>query len=71
MKCLTPNARQEIVRTVASQLFAKTQRPNRSDCDQVARQLILKFPFTKDDLGCGYVSSSLIGVCLYADLCLS
>ena len=55
-KCLTPNARQEIVRTVANQLFAKSQRPTRSDCDQVSRQLILKYPFTKDDLGCGYVS---------------
>jgi hypothetical protein len=58
--CLTPNARQEIVRTVASQLFAKSQRPTRSDCDQVARQLILKYPFTKDDLGCGYVSFSIV-----------
>ena len=55
-KCLTPNARQEIVCTVASQFFAKSQRPTRSDCDQVARQLILKHPFTKDYLGCGYVS---------------
>ena len=61
-KCLTPNARQEIVRTVASQLFARSQRPNRSDCDQVARQLILKYPFAKDDLGCGYVSSMLASV---------
>ena len=55
-KCLTPGARQEMVRTVVSQLFARSQRPNRNDCDQVARQLILKYPFTKDDLGSGYVS---------------
>ena len=58
-KCLTPNARHEIIRTVANQLFARSQRPNRSDCDQVAMQLILKYPFTKDDLGCGYVSSMI------------
>ena len=32
-KCLTSNTRQEIVRTVASQLFVRSQRPNRSDCD--------------------------------------
>ena len=48
------------IRTVASQLFAKSQRPTRSDCDQVSRQLILKYPFTKDDLGCGYVSFLVI-----------
>ena len=66
-KCLTPNARQEIIRTVASQLFAKSQKPNRNDCDQVARQLILKYPFTKDDLGCGYVSSFVVIDCYMCD----
>ena len=55
-KILTPNARQEMVRTVVSQLFARHSRPNRADCEKVARQIILKYPFTKDDMGCGYVS---------------
>ena len=53
---LTPNARQEMVRTVVSQLFARHSRPDKSDCEKVARQMILKYPFTKDDKGSGYVS---------------
>ena len=36
-----------------SQLFAKSSRPNQSDCDLIA---ILKYPFMKDNLGNGYVS---------------
>ena len=34
------------MRTVVSQLFARHSRP----------EIILKYPFTKDDMGCGYVS---------------
>ena len=55
-KCLTLGACQEMVRTMVSQLIARSQRPNRNDCDQVARRLIWKYPFTTDDLGSGYVS---------------
>lgn len=55
-KYLSDNARAEIKRTLVSQLFAKSSRPNRSDCDQIARKLILKYPFMKDNLGNGYVS---------------
>ena len=55
-KCLTANARHDMVRTLVDQLFARYTRPDRSDCEKVARQVILKYPFTKDDMGCGYVS---------------
>lgn len=55
-KHLSDNARAEIKRTLVSQLFAKSSRPSRSDCDQIARKLILKYPFMKDNLGNGYVS---------------
>ena len=55
-ECLTASARNEIVRTLVSILFSKSSRPSRSDCEAVARKLILKYPFAKDDLGCGYVS---------------
>ena len=64
-KTLTDNARQEIKRTLVSQLFARSSRPDRSDCDQIARKLILKYPFMKDDLGNGYVSLLLDNGCLY------
>ena len=59
-KCLSDNARAEIKRTLVSQLFAKSSTPNRSDCDQIARKLILKYPFMKDNLGNGYVSLIII-----------
>ena len=37
----------------------------------MARQLILKYPFTKDDLGCGYVSSLFASaVCGSFDPCV-
>lgn len=56
-KSLTTHARNEIVRTLASQLFCRYSRPNRAECEKLARKLILKYPFMKDNLGCGYVSS--------------
>ena len=31
-------------------------KPIRNHCEQVARKLILKYPFMKDDMGDGYVS---------------
>lgn len=50
-KHLTDNARAEIKRTLVNQLFARSSKPDRSDCDQIARKLILKYPFMKDDIG--------------------
>ena len=47
-------------------------KPTTSLCDEMARKLILKYPFVKDDLGNGYVSfltagqreqKSLLGIC--------
>ena len=59
-QCLTASARNEIVRTLVSILFSKSSRPTRSDCEVMGRKMILKYPFTKDDLGCGYVSILII-----------
>ena len=55
-KALTTNARNEIVRTVVNQLISRNSKPTRIDCEQLARKLILKYPFMKDKMGCGYVS---------------
>ena len=55
-KHLTDNARAEIKRTLVNQLFARSSKPDRSDCEQIARKLILMYPFMNDDLGNGYVS---------------
>lgn len=54
-ECLTASARNEMVQTLVSILFSKSSRPSRSDHEVVARNLIVRYPFAKDDLGCGYV----------------
>ena len=55
-KSLNDSARNGIVRTLVGHLFEKSTKPNRSQCEEVARKFILKYPFFKDDLGNGYVS---------------
>lgn len=45
-----------MIRALVHQLFAKSRKPTRSQCEDLARKLILKYPFVKDDLGNGYVS---------------
>lgn len=55
-KSLSDSARHEIVRTLVNLLFARTTKPTRHDCEHLARKLIMKHPFLKDDLGNGYVS---------------
>ena len=56
-----------------SLLFSRFAKPTREHCGSLARQLILKHPFMKDDMGNGYVSGNymymylrrLILVCRY------
>lgn len=53
--------RGDITRTLVTLLNAKFgPKPGRARCEDLARQLILKYPFAKDDLGSGYVCSILI-----------
>ena len=50
-------SRRDITRTLVTLLTTKYgPRPGKNHCQQAARQLILKYPFMKDDLGSGYVS---------------
>ena len=53
---LEESARCEIVRTLVSLLFSRFTKPTREQCGSLARQLILKHTFMKDDMGNGYVS---------------
>ena len=55
-KQFSSSSRNEIVRVLVSQLFCKTTKPTRLQCEELARKFILKYPFAKDDLGNGYVS---------------
>ena len=54
------SARNEIVRTLVNQLFARSSKPTRSQCEELARRLILKYPFV---MGNGYVS-------IYFEICI-
>lgn len=50
----TDSARNDIVRTMVSLLFSKYPKPSRAQCEDLAKKLILKYPFSRDDLGNGY-----------------
>ena len=57
-----------ISRTLTTLLTAKVRsHPRSQEIEQVARNLILKYPFMKDDLGSGYVSSFF---CSFHMICL-
>ncbi|XP_065902672.1 uncharacterized protein [Dysidea avara] len=56
-KELTRESRNDIVRTLVTLTISKVgSKPSRSNCEQVARLLILKYPYMKDDIGDGYTS---------------
>ena len=59
-QCLDDTARCEIVRTLVCLLFSRYGKVDRTHCGVLARQLILKYPFMKDDGGNGYVSVKTI-----------
>ena len=57
---LNETSRGDITRTLVTLLVGKHgPKPGRARCEDLARQLILKYPFVKDDLGTGYVSNTL------------
>ena len=62
MKCikkkkLTPAARKEIVQPLMTLIIVKYgSNPSKEEIEAVARLLILKYPFMRDDIGTGYVS---------------
>ena len=56
-KVLSPESRSDISRTLMTLLTAKEgPNPGKAKIEAVARKLILKYPFMKDDMGSGYVS---------------
>ena len=62
-KCLTAEARNDIVRTLITLTIGKIGfKPSKSDCQIVARKLILSYPFMTDDFGNGYVSENEISI---------
>ena len=63
------NSRCDIVRTLATLIISKHgPHPTKSEVEHISRQVILKFPFMRDDIGTGYVTTNIIiGMCV---LCL-
>ena len=61
VKVLDTDIRNDISRTLTTLLTAKVGNyPSTQQIEQVSRSLILKYPFMKDDLGSGYVSTLFI-----------
>ena len=62
-KKLTPSARKEIVQTLVTLVISKFgSNPTKAQLEIVARRLILKYPFMRDDIGTGYVSHMHAGM---------
>lgn len=55
-RTLSATIRSEIVRVLVDQLYAKSSKPTRAMCEELAKALITKYPFMKDDQKIGYVS---------------
>lgn len=56
---LDDESRSDIVRSLVTLLVSKFgSKPGRSRCEELSHQLILKYPFMKDDIGNEYVSSN-------------
>ena len=54
---MNDESRRDVVHTLVTLLVAKDgPKPGRMHCEDLGRQLILKYLFMKDDLGNGYVS---------------
>ena len=53
---ISDSARNMMIRTLVNLLFSRDTKPTRSSCEVLARKLVLKYPFLKDDMGNGYVS---------------
>ena len=59
-KVMSKESRGDISRTLVTLMTAKYgSNPGRTRCEEIARKLILKYPFMKDDLGSGYVRDNL------------
>ena len=57
VKLLTPDVRSQVVRDLVSNMFTYSTSPNHEFCTFVAQRLILKYPFMRDAVGTGYVST--------------
>ena len=64
-KSFSDSARNEVIRSLVNMLFTIATKPSRSQCDDLAKKFILKYPSSKDELGNGYVSGYKCCVVLY------
>ena len=45
-----------MIRVLVERMFSKYPKPSRANCEELARNLVAKYPFLKDDYGNRYVS---------------
>ena len=48
--------RHRMIRVLVERMFSKYPKPSRANCEELARNLVAKYPFLKDDYGNRYVS---------------
>ena len=56
-KSITPKARNALVRDLVVHMYTYCRRPSRQFCEFASRRLITKYPFLRDAIGTGYVST--------------
>ena len=56
----SPLLRSALVRDLVVHMYSYGRRPSKSFCKYAARELINKYPFLKDSIGTGYVSSPFL-----------
>jgi hypothetical protein len=56
-KSITPKARNALVRDLVVHMYTYGSRPSRNFCEFTSRRLIMKYPFLRDAVGTGYVST--------------
>ena len=65
-KQLTNECRLDIIRTLVTLATCKFgPDPPKHQLEEIARKLVLKYPFMRDGLGSGYVSSSIYSSYIY------
>ena len=62
-KSMEPNVRSAFTRELIVHMTSYGVRPSTNFCSAVARRVILKYPFLRDAVGSGYVSTSVFKMC--------
>lgn len=59
-KSMEPNTRSAFTRELVVHMTSYGVRPSANFCSAAARKVVLKYPFLRDSVGSGYVSTSIL-----------